>query len=1083
MTTSLWQIHLFTHEVIRLRITRRYGSRTLSEDSDRALPRGISLTHEQRSYVQDSLSSIVARIARRDRSRTEATLQADIRAFILAAGLNLTGDEVVDVNTTVDLEAQVGDGTRRRIDIEVGSTVIEVKKNLTAGNTLVEGRAQLGKYVHRRVEQTGARYLGVFTDGRTWHLYVPDPGGTGELIDAGDPLTVTGGQDADRLTNWLGTVLATVEQVRPTVEQIERHLGADSPSYAADHATLAALFQVGKAKSEVRLKRRLWATLLRTVFGSSFEDDEQLFIDHTLLVITAEVIAHAVIGFDVSRSGPLSPTQLTDGSQFAQAQILGVVEADFFDWPTEVPGGQDFIRSLAHRLSRFDWTNVDHDVLKHLYESVISAKTRKSLGEYYTPDWLAEQMVAAAVEAPLTQRVLDPSCGSGTFLFHAVRRHIAAAEAAGLTAGQAATSVARHVYGMDVHPVAVTLARVTYLLAIGTDRLRADDRGSLSVPVFLGDSLQWEQRRDLFDEHGTVTIHTDDHELAEGGGTILADDLIFPAEVLSDAPRFDSLVREMADRAMDTSGTYDRNLVDPVLNRARITDKDQRAVLTQTFSTMRALHRTGNDHIWSYYVRNLIRPLWLATPENRVDVLVGNPPWLRYSDMTAAMKKRYLSLCRERNLLSGPAGASARDLSTLFVVRSVEMYLRMGGHFSFVMPHGTMTRKPHDGFRSGSWADAHVTFEEPWDLGPSPRATGFPLPSCVVHGEKSKTARRMPRDVDRWTVKANRSDLSWAEVETQTTREAATVYVLSPTDPEPESVYRRPFRAGAIIYPRVLFFVTEVDAGPLGAGAGRAAVTSRRSSKPPWNSVPPLSGTVERAFIHPVHLGETVLPYRTLPAVDAVIPIDPADPSNLLTIAGVGNYPALSSWWATIEETWRANRKAGETADLIDRVDYSSQLTAQLPLGQHHHRVVYTKSGNTLAAARLDQGDRSLIENKLYWGPVDSADEGRYLVGIINSRVMHEAITPMQSLGLFGTRDFDKLVFRVPFDRYNPQDVDHRDIVEITRRSEEIAAGVDLTGAKTFHQARALIRAAVSASGLSAELETAVEKVLPVVSL
>jgi hypothetical protein len=68
------------------------------------------------------------------------------------------------------------------------------------------------------------------------------------------------------------------------------------------------------------------------------------------------------------------------------------VDHDFFDWVLEVLGGEGFIATLARRLARSDWSTVEHDVLKVLYESVISASTRKALGEYYTPDWLANAM-------------------------------------------------------------------------------------------------------------------------------------------------------------------------------------------------------------------------------------------------------------------------------------------------------------------------------------------------------------------------------------------------------------------------------------------------------------------------------------------------------------------------------------------------------------------------------------------------------------------------------------------------------------------------------------------------------------------
>ena len=63
-------------------------------------------------------------------------------------------------------------------------------------------------------------------------------------------------------------------------------------------------------------------------------------------------------------------------------------------------------------------------MLKILYESLVDPDQRHDLGEYYTPDWLA-------AVAPLEQRVLDLSYGSGTFLFHAVRCLIAAGRASG----------------------------------------------------------------------------------------------------------------------------------------------------------------------------------------------------------------------------------------------------------------------------------------------------------------------------------------------------------------------------------------------------------------------------------------------------------------------------------------------------------------------------------------------------------------------------------------------------------------------------------------------------------------------------
>lgn len=59
-------------------------------------------------------------------------------------------------------------------------------------------------------------------------------------------------------------------------------------------------------------------------------------------------------------------------------------------------------RNLGRRIARFDWSAVEHDVLKVLYESVITKNVREKLGEYYTPDWLADRMVYTFIPAPLT---------------------------------------------------------------------------------------------------------------------------------------------------------------------------------------------------------------------------------------------------------------------------------------------------------------------------------------------------------------------------------------------------------------------------------------------------------------------------------------------------------------------------------------------------------------------------------------------------------------------------------------------------------------------------------------------------------
>ena len=595
--------------------------------------------------------ALLGEMASRNPGRTEADLQSMVRSLLLYGGFDL-GDE------QVRLEAQTSLHTR--IDVEVGAVVIECKKDLRSQKILSDAEVQLAGYLVDRERASADTYAGILTDGAIWRLYRSGPDGAAEHLSTH---TVRPGESEDReLRWWLGAVLATQRRVSPTEREIRTRLGADSPAFALSLAELRELWAAAKNDSCVQLKRSLWARLLMTALGTQFEDDDELFVDHTYLVLTANLIGHAVTGWELATQ---APGVLLSGQLFAQSGITGVGEAGFFDWVLDVEGGDAFVRGLARRVGCFEWADVDHDLLKVLYESVIDAKIRKRLGEYYTPDWLAERIVDEVVNDPAHMRVLDPACGSGTFVFHAARRHLDARLAAGDTAAAAVASVSRHVFGIDLHPVAVALAQVTFLLAIGKDLL-AQRAGPFSVPVYLGDSLRWDATEEsMLSPIGDVVVHTTD------GAQLFSSELRFPAGVVSNVARFDQLVIELCQRASSRARGSKPPNIDGLLANFAVAAGD-RAVIDQTFALLCELHDQGRDHIWGFYVRNQARPTWFSWPANRVDALVGNPPWLRYNEMSAEMQAKFKERSQSRSIWAGGRVATHQDLSGFFAVRSIE---------------------------------------------------------------------------------------------------------------------------------------------------------------------------------------------------------------------------------------------------------------------------------------------------------------------------------------------------------------------------------------------------------------------------
>lgn len=1008
--------------------------------------------------MTEKLNEVGRRLVAQSAGRTEADVQADVRDFLLNADLDLEPGEVV-------LEAQLANGSQGRIDVEAGHCVIEVKKDLTKGQVRQKAEEQLNGYVQARVGQLDRRYLGVLTDGRRWTLYRPSQGQLQEV----DTLTLTAGDAAaERLEAWFQAVLATNDTIPPTPQEVHARLGAASPAFRVDYLDILAMYEMVRDQPEVQLKRQLWAKLLTTALGTQFQDTDELFAEHTYLVIVAELVAHAVMDFTLNDPS-LTPSALVSGELFRQAGIFGVVESDFFDWVLHAPGGEGFIRDLAFRVSRFDWHNSEHDVLRVLYESVIDAETRHQLGEYYTPDWLADVVVREVITRPMDTRALDPACGSGTFVYHAVKNYIDAAEKRGLDDNAILTGATQHVYGMDLHPVAVALARTTYLMALGARRLSNPDRPPLAIPVFLGDSLQWTQAQGILGDRGlTVPV--------EGDG-LWAEDLVFPSRLLEDAGLFDQLVTRLTEMATDRKPGSPVPSLAPVFRHFAVHPDDQETV-TQTFTQMCKLYDAGRDHIWGYYIRNLARPLWLTRPENRVNVLVGNPPWLSYRYMPRDMQSRYKEETAARNMWAGAKVATHQDLSAYFVVRAAELYLEPGGRFGFVMPFAVLSRMQYEGFRSGALRTGNegtqLTFGEPWDLHkvkPDP----FPVPCAVIFGQLTPDkAGPMPTQVLQWEGRLQPGDDTWDEVKGVLARHASNIRVAT-TDGE-RSLYHQRFRQGANLVPRMLMFVRRTQTNPLGVGKGKTEVRSLRSNleKPPWKQLPDQTGVVETQFIRSVHLGSTIAPYRCLEPWEAVLPIhkdhllsDEGDP------APIGNYPGLAAWWNTAEQTWRDHRQKSTKLTLMEQADYHNKLSQELPIPPH--RVVYSASGTSVAAAIVTD-QTALVEHSLYWASAATLNEARYLTAVLNSTALLDRVKGLQSRGVFGARHFDSYVFAVPFPLYDADDPLHRELAEAAQQAEDIAANVELEPGEQFQKARKRIREALAASPVGDRIESLAEQ-------
>ena len=987
-------------------------------------------------------------LRRHDNGEPEANITTAVRNFLTTTGL-VKDEEIVEENPPAL-------GSRRAVDLTALDTFIEFKRRIgtTGGfNPDPENVRQLDDYLEASQKQGRVR-MGVLTDGKYWLLRWPNAG----PVKTVEPYAFTF-DSPDRwvaLHDWLrDNALSAEENKQPSRESIEEHFGPNSPSYERDIATLKALYDEYAGYTTIKVKRDLWRNLLTAALGEIARTDDQLdglFVRHTYLTAVIGMVVQARFGGDIVRLAANDPADLLHGRDFRdKTGLQGVVESDFFAWPTEV-GGLPFLRTLGRRIARFDWQQAPNDVAAILYETVIPPDERRQLGEYYTPDWLARAIVREVITDPLDQSVLDPACGSGTFVAEAVTHFIEAARDTSLDPKEQLEWLRFSIAGIDVHPVAVHLARAAWVLAAQPALQAAVASGlsaNVTVPIYLGDALQLRfQTGDLFAQH-EVRIQVNDDKNTE---------LVFPVSLVDRAETFDALMGDVAE-AIEHGD-------DPsfALDDQQITDPTERQTLESTIAALQQLHAEGRNHIWAYYTRNLVRPVALS--RNKVNVIVGNPPWLIYRNTANTLRTELESQSKDLyGIWVGGKHANHQDISSLFFARCVDLYLKDGGAIGMVMPHSALQTGQHARWRTGEWRAKPIgtgkerekgrrllavdfSYKTAWDLEGLEPNNFFPVPASVVFarrvGENPRAkATPLVGQVDRWLGEAGAADIRRVSIG------------ITDTSVGGDSPYNGHSRQGASIVPRCLFFMEETENPAVIQVGQTVTVNPRRGAqdKEPWRSLDltAITGqTIETQHVYDIHLGETLVPYATLDPLKAVLPLKQgefqvrADPNGAGGVYLGSLARRMRGRWQAIAELWDQNKAKVNKLDLLGRLDYHRELSSQLDWrrepGGRSIRVVYAGHGApTAALLQSDEGD-VLVDYTLFRILCKDLQEANYLLAIINSQTLYESVESLMAKGQFGARHLQKHLWKLPIPEFDPANGLHVEVSQAGRAAADGAA-------------------------------------------
>ena len=237
--------------------------------------------------------------------------------------------------------------------------------------------------------------------------------------------------------------------------------------------------------------------------------------------------------------------------------------------------------------------------------------------------------------------------------------------------------------GIEINPLSVLTARVSYLLAIAP----LLSESPIEIPIYLGDSANVPGRI-LVDGVNCYqyVVNTKQGEI----------NITLPCSFVESKEFLEKMyLLQNTVKAEDPEIVYDK-MVD------WIKEEDRRGnvlgEIRKLAERLVELHRNHWDSIWIRIVANYMRVAQI----HDIDMIVGNPPWVKWEFLPRVYAEKIKKLCLDRHLFSGQTYMGAISLNICALISNVtaSSWLNKGGVLAFLMPKTLMTQDSYAGFRN-----------------------------------------------------------------------------------------------------------------------------------------------------------------------------------------------------------------------------------------------------------------------------------------------------------------------------------------------------------------------------------------------
>lgn len=389
--------------------------------------------------------------------------------------------------------------------------------------------------------------------------------------------------------------------------------------------------------------------------------------------------------------------QLEDGYVYRSSNIINLLEGDFFSWyAAEEQWDADLWKLILDIIQcideysafSFDISYEPVDIFKDLYMSIMPKSVRHSMGEYYTPEWLADYVISQGLKLQKCKewKAIDPCCGSGTFIISLIKHIVGDVDLYTISDEEKKkimTRILNSVYGIDINPLSVLSARVGYYLAL----LPFGNIRDIEIPIYLGDSAITPAK---------VMVDNIECYTYSVANSKKAFDVVLPVRFVK-LPEFGKIMMTLqtAVRTDDANILY--TVICDKLTKKEKKSKELCAALREMSDTLIELHKNNWDGIWVRIVTNYMMIARLG----EFHLIVGNPPWVKWEHLPSKYAEKIKKLCNVKHIFSthGRFGGTQLNICALISNVAASNWLKEDGVLAFLMPDSIMSQNSYEEFR------------------------------------------------------------------------------------------------------------------------------------------------------------------------------------------------------------------------------------------------------------------------------------------------------------------------------------------------------------------------------------------------